>query len=85
MSEGIERTPSISLQLGESINDMPNTMQYDKNIPPEFMNWGKVFNCPLISDGAVSDIYKGTRVTASTSSKSIKKPCKKQDINIRSP
>jgi hypothetical protein len=64
MTAGIDRVPSISRQLGESIIDMKNTMQYDKNIPPEPINCGSVFNCPLISDGAVSDIYKGTRVTA---------------------
>ena len=54
--EGIARTPSITLQLGEALNDITKTIQYDKNIPPEPLNWGSVFNDPLISEGAVSDI-----------------------------
>lgn len=52
------------LQLGESIKDIENTMQYDMNIPPDPMNCGRVFSCPRMSDGAVSEMYKGTRVTA---------------------
>ena len=60
----MERIPSIILQLGEVVSDIPKTIQYDKNIPPEPVNCGRVFNRPLISGGAVSDIYTGARVTA---------------------
>jgi hypothetical protein len=52
----MERIPSMSLQLGEASSDIPKTIQYDKNMPPEPRNCGRVFNDPLISDGAVSDM-----------------------------
>lgn len=54
----------MTLQFGIGAKVMKKTIIYEKNIPPEPLNCGKVFSCPLISGGAVSDIYTGTRVTA---------------------
>lgn len=55
-NEGPQMTPSIDLQLGDSFNDIANTKQYARNIPPDPTNWGIVFRSPRISDGAVSEI-----------------------------
>lgn len=54
--EGKESTPSINLQLAVDFNDIKNTIVYAKHIPILPVNCGKVFNSPLMSEGAVSDI-----------------------------